>query len=180
MLRALLIGSLLLQGGCVSFYRGVPKKAPVPPKRSGVLHYKLGEFPAAGLGDGRGALRDFFREETGFAQAHPVPEKPEKGLYVETAVKWNPPGVPALIFGYLSIVFLTLLPAFSLREGYQVDYHLYKDGKHLRTFSYDIKRKGAVWIVLLPLMLVNALTMSERDAFTLTSRRFLEEAAPLL
>jgi hypothetical protein len=170
----------LLQTGCVSFYKGVPKDAPQPPSRQGVLHYKFAELQAAGLGNGRGALREFFKSGTGFSEVREVPAAPEKGLYCEVVVKWKPPTVLALIFGYISLGFMTILPAWSLHEGYEIEYRVFKDAKPVRTFTYELTRKGAVWIVLLPLIWINAITMSEGEAFTRTGRQFVADAGSLL
>jgi hypothetical protein len=88
--------------------------------------------------------------------------------------------IPALIFGYLSIATLTILPAWSTKDGYRVKYHLYVDGEEKGVYRYEITRKFGMWIVLLPFVWINLMTYSEEDAFEATAYQFFKDAGPIL
>lgn len=107
-------------------------------------------------------------------------EIPKEGYYLLVKSEYRPPSLPAIVFGYISISTLTFLPAWSTRDGYDVFYELYQDGKKIKTFDYRIKRTAGAWILLLPLVWVNLLTDSEADAFESATYQFLIDAKPYL
>ena len=94
--------------------------------------------------------------------------------------QWKPLGLPALIFGYISVSTLTILPAWSVQEGFIVHYHLFLDGEKIKSYEYEITRKAGVWLGLLPFIWANLFTYSEADAFKATAFQFFEDAEPLL
>jgi hypothetical protein len=103
--------------------------------------------------------------------------EPDKGLFLDVHVEWVPPTAAAMVFGYLSVSTLTILPAYSGHDGYVVTYTLYRDGERAKVYQYPVTRKVALWLPLLVLVWVNALTPSESKVFTRTTDRFLAAAA---
>ena len=129
---------------------------------------------------GYGKLQTFFRDTEVCRKMVAVDEKPKKGLYVEVDTDWKALSMPALIFGYLSVSTLTLLPAWSTKDGYIVKYNVYVDEKKMETYNYEITRKVGLWLGLLPFAWINLLTYSEEDAFKATSNRFVIDARQYL
>ncbi|NJD91102.1 MAG: hypothetical protein FIA91_06255 [Geobacter sp.] len=168
--------------GCVATYRDFPVEALGKKPAAGtcdVMHYSVKKFDILDSG-GHRKLQDYFRDTPLCKSMVPVDEMPAKGLYLEVETKWKPLSMPALIFGYLSISTLTLLPAWSTQDGYLVKYNLYQDGQKKETYRYDITRKGGIWLGLLPFVWLNAFTYSEEDAFAATASQFSADARPLL
>ncbi len=91
-----------------------------------------------------------------------------------------PPSVPAAGFGYLSFSMLTLLPAWSTQDGYEVIFEVHRDGKRLRSFDYSFQRGSFVWLPMVLFIWVNALTPSEESVFEAVANRFLQDAKPYL
>lgn len=81
-----------------------------------------------------------------------------------------------MVFGYLSLATLTILPAYSGKDGYSVAYRVSVDGEPGKVYRYTIRRKVGLWLPLLPFVWVNLMTSSERDAFHATTARFLADA----
>ena len=178
--RILSIALLPLLASCITTYREFPTAMvgqPPVSKPYGTLAYHINPFPVVNSG-GQMALENTFRERTPFAKTRLVNETPAQGLFCLVDVEWRPFSLPALVFGYISVSTLTLLPAWSTREGYVVHYHVLQDGKERDSFSYPITRKMGLWVGLLPFVWVNLLTYSEAEAFEATAYQFFHDAAP--
>lgn len=163
---------------CITTYRDFPENALNPPdlpRHPGVLHYQIKKFPVLEAG-GSHALQESFAKSPFFAETVSVDAAPAKGLYVLVDVEYKPLSLPALIFGYLSVSMLTFLPVYSGRDGYRVHYHLHDGADRLKTYSYEVTRKFALWLGLLPFIWVNAATYSEEEAFTATVHQFFIDA----
>lgn len=182
-MKTRLIGLLFLATllpACVT-YRDFPEdlvNKPPQTKPFDKLYYTLQPFGVLGTGSGEEALRMVFQRKTPFTTTEKVDAAPAHGLYCNVEVLYKPPTLPALAFGYLSISTLTLIPVWSNHDGYRVIYHLYADGKQEHQYEYDITRKGAVWIGLLPIIWVNAFTYSEAEALEATTYQFFKDAEP--
>ncbi|QXE91263.1 hypothetical protein KP001_01600 [Geomonas subterranea] len=177
---ALLILCLILSG-CVT-YRDFPAAALDRKMNNGtcdVMYYNIGSFNILDVG-GYSTLQNVFRDASLCRKMVQVDEKPEKGLFLDVQTKWKPMTIPAFAFGYLSVSTLTLLPVWSTRDGYIVQYNVYVDGQMKDTYRYDITRKGALWLGLLPFAWVNAFTYSEDEAFDATARQFSYDAQSYL
>jgi hypothetical protein len=168
--------------GCVVSYRDFPVGAldqkPVPGTCS-AMYYNVKRFDILEFG-GYSMLQDEFRNAGMCKKMMPVEAAPEKGLYVEIETKWKPVTVPALVFGYLSVSTLTILPAWSTKDGYNVKYTVFVDGVEKDTYNYEITRKAAMWIVFLPFAWINFGTYSEEEAFQATAYQFVHDARPYL
>lgn len=178
--RMLIIPLLPLLASCITTYRDFPAdmigRAPASkPYRS--LAYHINPIPVVNAG-GQAALETIFRERTPFAKTRLVSEVPPQGLYCLVDVEWRPMSLPALVFGYISVSTLTLLPAWSTRDGYVVHYHVFQNGKERESFHYPITRKVGLWAGLLPFVWVNLLTYSEAEALEATAYQFFRDAAP--
>ena len=75
---------------------------------------------------------------------------PEKGLFIDAKLNYTPPSVLSFIFGYVSVATLTILPAWSREDGYNVDYTIFKDGQIVKKYSYRVRREAYLWAGLLP------------------------------
>lgn len=172
----------LMLMGCVATYRDFPidalDKKPSP-GTCNVMNYNVKRFDVLDMG-GYTELQSIFRNAGICKKMVPVDQDPGKGLYVEVQTNWKPMTMPALIFGYISVSTLTLLPAWSNHDGYIVKYHVYVDGKKMETYNYEITRKVGLWIVFLPFAWVNFFTNSETDAFEATTYQFVNDARQFL
>lgn len=164
---------------CITTYRDFPAtmigQAP-PSKPYGMLYYHIKPFPVINAG-GQAVLDTIFRERTPFAKTRAMDEPPEDGIFCFVDVEWRPPSLPAVVFGYLSISTLTLLPAWSTHEGYVVHYRVFVNGEEKDSFNYSITRKFGLWVGLLPLVWVNLFTHSEAEAFEATANQFFHDAS---
>jgi hypothetical protein len=164
--------------GCVTTYRDFPVDAIGKKPVSGscdVLYYNVKKFDILDAG-GYNKLQTVFRDAGICKKMVSVEAAPEKGLYLEVTTKWKPLSMPALVFGYISVSTLTLLPAWSTQDGYVVKYDIYVNGRKKETYKYDITRKAGLWVGLLPFAWVNLLTYSEEDAFEATACQLATDA----
>jgi hypothetical protein len=143
-----------------------------------LLSYQIRPFPFPDEG-GEAALRSVFNNKTPFAHTAAVAEIPRKGVYCFVDVEWTPPGITAAIFKYVSLLTLTALPSWSVRESYTVRYYLFINGKRGITLEYKIARKTALWLGLLPVIWVNLSNHSQAEAFEATALQFFEDAKPI-
>ena len=164
--------------GCVTTYRDFPAdalgKKPAP-GACDVMYYNVERFNVLDMG-GYSELQTFFRTAGVCKKMMPVDANPGKGLYVDVVTTWKPMTMPALIFGYISVSTLTLLPAWSTRDGYNVKYDVYVGEKKAETYNYEITRKVGLWLGLLPFAWVNLFTYNEEDAFEATANQFVIDA----
>lgn len=179
---ALATACLTLLSACVVGYTGYPGKTalradagPGAPD----LTYRVNKFPVL-HGSGDKAIDKVLAESPAFSGPVRIYEgnpEPDKGLFLEVHVQWVPPTATAMVFGYLSVATLTILPAYSGHDGYVVSYRLFRDGELAKVYQYPVTRKVALWLPLLVLVWVNAMTPGESKVFTRTTHRFLADAA---
>lgn len=177
-MKLILLAALLTLTGCITTYRDFPVDAVGLKPQSGacdILQYNVKRFEILDAG-GYNELREVFKNSEICKKMVPVEEKADKGLYLEVNTKWKPVTMPALIFGYISISTLTILPAWSTQDGYIVNYDVYVDGQKKGAFKYDITRKMGMWLPLLPFAWINAFTYSENEAFAATARQFSNDS----
>jgi hypothetical protein len=124
------------------------------------------------MGDGFKTLADQFRNHAPFEEVQFSTEKVDEGIFIDVDVEAVMPSNPALVFGYISVSTLTILPFWSTQDGSQVIFTVYEDGERLKGFDYAVRRKGFVWILMLPLIWVNAFTPNEADAFEAITNQF--------
>lgn len=168
--------------GCVATYRDFPVDAlgqKPEPGTCNVMYYNVKRFDILDMG-GYSKLQNVFRDAGMCKKMVPVDTNPEKGLYVEVDTKWKPMTMPALIFGYISVSTLTLLPAWSTKDGYVVKYNVHVDGMKVETYNYEITRKAGIWIGLIPFAWINLITHDEEDAFEATAYQFVNDARQYL
>jgi hypothetical protein len=48
-----------------------------------------------------------------------------------------------------------------------------------KSFDYEVRRYGAMWLPLIAVVWANLLTASERDAFTAIAKQFFQDAEPV-
>jgi hypothetical protein len=182
MIRTLSAVSLVaFLSACVT-YRDFPADMvnnPPKAKTFGTLYYKINPAPILSMGDGGQALETVFKQKTPFATTKRADKVPAQGIYVEVETLYKAPTVPAAVFGYFSVSTLTALPFWSNRDGYRMNYHVYVNGEKKESYEYEITRKGAVWVALLPFIWLNAFTYSEAEAFEATAYQFFKDSGPL-
>jgi hypothetical protein len=165
--------ALILLQGCVSWH-GIPQAQRPSSQRAGLLRYRITPFPIVSFG--MVGYEAALRHHSGIAKVERVQEIPKNGTFVDTRVDWKQPSKASYVFGYISLALLTATPVWSTRDGYVVHYDLYHAGKKIRTYSYTLQRKGALWIGLLPLAWINLMTTSEDDALAATFYQFLKDS----
>ena len=176
----ILIVSLLVSS-CIFTYRDFPvnmiDNRPAATV-TGTLYYQFQREP---LFDGRGfkELLAVFRGKTPFSKSEHVAEMPPTGVYCRVITTWRPVSGTAAAFGYISYVFALFLPVLSLGEGHHITYELYIDGQHVKSYDYNVTRKGAVWLGLLPFAWVNFFTYGQDEAFAATAYHFFHQAEPI-
>jgi hypothetical protein len=174
----LLLGALMLSSGCIT-YRNFPTDyvGKYPVKAHGAMTYTIEGYTLFGGAD---RVKEIFRRESPFESTEKVIEKPAKGVHVQVKILPINPTMAAFVFGYLSVSTLTILPAWSLSDGNEIYYEIYRDGTKVKTYSYEVKRKAFSWIVMLPFAWVNFITYSESDAFEATAYNFFADAKDYL
>jgi len=160
-------------------YRNFPRgyvNTPPPPRSGSAVAYKVVGASVAG---GVGELRQVMENNSPFTSMERTEERPNQGYYVEVHVKGKAPAISSMVFGYISFSLLTLTPFWSTQDGSDIFFEVYRDGERLKTFHYEVRRKGFVWLPMLPLAWVNLFTYSEKDAFRAVANKFFEDAGPI-
>ncbi len=157
-------------------YRGYPDAptvvVPGAAKKIEPLHYAIN---GSAMFSGPTAIRDALVAEAPFAGVTPADGEVTQGYYLRVKIEQLSPSIPAVLFGYLSYITLTILPSWSTQDGSVLTFTLYKDGKEIRAKDYIIRRGTFVWIVMLPLLWVNLMTPSEDEAFAAATRDFMAQ-----
>ncbi|HYS82637.1 MAG TPA: hypothetical protein VEM76_18150 [Anaeromyxobacteraceae bacterium] len=99
------------------------------------------------------------------------------GVSIDVNALWIPPSIPAVVYGYVDVGLLGLLPLYSDSMGYDVQYTVFLDGRKIRIYEYPIRRKVFMWLPVLPFVWVNLLTEAESEAFAGVTRRFFSDAS---
>jgi hypothetical protein len=164
-----LLSAAMLQG-CIT-YKDYPKKPDLSliQDDDNSVVVRIEGFTSGG---GFNALADQFRHHTPFNDVEFTADKIDEGIFIDVDVQAILPSTPAMVFGYLSVSTLTILPFWSTQDGSLVIFTVYKDGDRVKSFDYSVRRKGFVWILMLPLVWVNLFTPSEADAFEAISNQF--------
>jgi hypothetical protein len=174
----ILIALILVLNGCMMKYRNFPIED-IDSKQAKEFYNMTYMIKGGSMFHGATNLNNVFRFQSPFRLVEKATEKPQKGLFVSVKVDTIAPSVPAILFGYISYCTLTLTPFWSTKDGYYVTYEVFMNGKRQKSFTYEIRRKAFVWIVMVPFSWINAFTYSEEEAFRATANRFFKEAAPI-
>ena len=176
------VGMALLLAGCITTYRDFPvSKAGVsaPAAKSGSLFYNVKRFDVLDFGGYR-TLQQAFAKDSPFEVTEAVSAAPARGAYVEVTTNWKLPATPALVFGYISAVTLTIIPMWSTEDGYALRFDVFFDGVKQKSFNYEITRKFGAWFLLLPVIWINLATYDESEAFRAVTSQFFEDAGAIL
>jgi hypothetical protein len=164
-------------GGCITTYREFPEDKLGLPRQRGHVDQRYTFTMADGsMAGGYESLRDVLLNRSPYRRVTQSETVATEGVHVNVRIDSIPPTPAAIVGGYLSVSLLTLLPAWSTRDGYHVFFHVYRDGREVDTYDYIVRRKVFLWIVLLPLAWVNAFTYSEGEAFEAVGLQFFEDA----
>lgn len=173
-----IIVSLFLFTGCIT-YRNFPKEYidRTPEKTAGNSHQKVCyRIENGSVFGGYERLDEIFRKKAPFGEAIKEDEIQKKGLFINIKIEQVIPSAASLIFEYFSISTLTILPVWSTKDGYNIHYDIYLDGNRLKRFTYEVRRRAFIWIIMLPFSWVNLFTYSESDAFQATANKFFIDA----
>ncbi len=180
-LNLLLIFSFLVHlNSCIVAYRRYPdvsKRVGMDSKLKGPLLYDITGTTSL---NGNEAIRNVFRNNPIFRTVERVDSMPGEGLFVKVRIETVSVSMSSVAGGFISYLTLTLVPCWSTRDGANIFYEVYLDGKRLKTFEYEFRRFIMIWIVNLPLIWVNLFTPSEYGAVEATAKKFFEEADTLL
>jgi hypothetical protein len=179
MKRILLLTVLaVLVHGCIISYRDYPKILPIPEREKSKeipFVYNLPNFPQFNLG-GREALKNYFDRKTPFKTTTEGADVPKSGYLVNVKVDYRSPTKPALIFLGISALTATIFPAWSEQDGYDIFYHLYKDGKEVKVYEYHIFRNYGQWLPLVLGVWYNGQTATEKEVFERVTDQFFDDA----
>ena len=178
--KALLVLAVFLMNGCIVGYRNYPReqlRKPAPERRLQNVTYMV---EGTTLSGGYLAIRETFKRESPFENPEERPTPPENGLFIKAKVETISPSVGSAIAGYFSYATLTIVPAWSTKDGARVQFTVYQDGKILKTFDYETRRFIGIWLGFLPFIWANALTANEEQVFTAITKQFFEDAKPIL
>lgn len=181
MLRSLLLFALILPlGGCLRFYTNYPKdKLDSPPApRYDAMRYRIRELPSV-MDSGRRGLEEALHEHSPFRQVRQADAVPPTGVFVDAAVKWRQPGLFSLAFVWISAATYFIVPEWSTKERFTLVYDVYVDGQLKQTFSYEVGRKGFMWLPLAPAMLYTAGSANQAEVFEAVTYKFYDDAALL-
>lgn len=126
---------------------------------------------------GHAALLSQLKYQSNLGEVEVVYDIPPKGLFIDITTENKDPGILGSASIYISLSTLTLFPGFSTEDGYRIKCDVYMDGAKQTTKEYVITRKVGVWIILAPLLWVNALTYSEEGAFRAVGRALVHDAS---
>ncbi|MCZ8157544.1 MAG: hypothetical protein O9264_15585 [Leptospira sp.] len=174
----ILIFGILFTQNCLISYRDFPKILPIPAQeknKDAILVYNLPNFPQFNLG-GREALKSYFDTKTPFKNTQEGVDVPKVGYLINVKVDYRSPSKPALVFLALSTITATFLPAWSEQDGYDVQYHLYKDGKVVKVYEYHIFRNYSQWLPLILGIWYNGETATEKEVFERVTNQFFNDA----
>ena len=170
--RVLVYAVSLVLAGCMT-YKGFPEGYDKPLPRSSpskkVLYFAI---EGSAMFAGPNAIRVVIAGEAPYEAVSAAEKPPATGDYLSVKIGQLPPTMPALVFGYLSYATATILPFWSTSDGSTLLFTLYRDGATVTTREYVIQRKTFIWILMLPLIWLNATTPSEEETFAASTRDF--------
>jgi hypothetical protein len=121
-------------------------------------------------------LQEILENEAGFAAALVSTPPVMTGIHLNIYETLKESTAASKFFCELSILTLTILPCYSGAAGYLVQYDLFVDNELKKTYRYEINKKLAQWIGLLPIVWVNSLTGDYNTAFKGTIYQFLRDS----
>jgi hypothetical protein len=131
------------------------------------------------LGKSRLALIQAMREKSPFEESETADQAPAQGVFVEVRIKTVPETRTAQTYRALSYATLTVLPSWSGRGGADLLYEVYLDGRKMKNFDYQIRRKEMTWLPLLPFVWANHFMRNEGEAYEDTALQFFDDADSL-
>jgi hypothetical protein len=146
-----------------------------PTARGDTLYYRVRPLNGLTMG-GYDQLKRSIRDNGVFARVELVDASTARGVTVDVTAVWVPPSLGALVYGYIDLGLLFLLPIYSNSMGYDVQFKVLVDGKATRLYEYPIRRRVFAWLPVLPFIWINAFTDAEEDAFAAVTKRFFLEA----
>lgn len=171
---------LLLATGCtVISYSVDPEVAwraeRLPRTHDDTLYYEFKRIEGLTFG-GEEELRDLLRAPPVFPRGEPTTVVPESGVFVRVDNTPIRPSTGALVYGYIDAGLLFALPLYSDSSGHILRFDVFKDGAHVKTYEYTLKRQIFIWLPALVVAWANAFTADEEDAFVALTKQFFIDA----
>lgn len=173
--------AMLLLSGCISHYTNVSDDLAAPYAAKSPVGFKVYDRVRMS-GAGPSAVVSTLKQHEYFKNAVQSYEVgvPERGIFVEVTPIYQEPSFMALFFGNFSLSTLTILPAISDEDGFDLRFEVFREGKLVLSREYPARRFMVMWIGTLPFFWLNSLATSEADAFAAITQEFLRDAAPVL
>ena len=170
-MKKIILLFVFLASGCMT-YRNIPivSEDSSPAKRPASLSYHI---EGSALFAGPTAVRDALTAHAPYAELLPADAPVVKGDYLSVKIEQTPPSAAASVFGYISYATLTAIPFWSLNDGSILTFSLYRNGAVVASKEYVISRSTFVWLPMVVVSWVNALTPSESEAFSASTQDFL-------
>jgi len=161
----------LLLSGCMT-YKNIPTVSTnEPSRRLGKLYYNV---EGGSLFAGPIVVREEIVKSAPYTDVLPIDKEISVGDYLSVKIEQTPPSVAASAFGYISYSTLTILPFWSTQDGSILRYSLYRNRVPVATKECVVSRGTFVWLPMILVAWVNAITPSEVDAFRACTRDFLD------
>lgn len=182
--RLLVLITLIALSGCVTKFKNVdgPEQFYSNNQAIASLNYQIRSTPVFTAKADLKSIDKSLKSSKLFTNTERYYDElpPQKGIYINIEATYNLPTVPALVFGYLSVATITILPAWSNHDGYKATYSIYNNGELIKTFEYDRERFIALWLPILPFAWIDLLTDGSYESFASMTNQFLSDAAPLI
>lgn len=171
---ARLLGCVFLLSGCISAVSHPPAGAPIRIDRGVDSFYAArGSYLFGGLN----GVVDAFQETVPSAQRRDDYDPPPRGTFVRIRPRDHEMSLGGKIYGYVTVfALLSIIPFYNGETGCDVIYEIFHDGAPGRTYTYAIHRHLFIWLPVLPLSWISAITPSEGDATYATTLRFFADA----
>lgn len=176
------VSALFLQSGCaILSYDVEPKQAwqasSLAAHKSKIkLSYFVEETVKGISFGGMREVARIIKKSSLFESLDRVDQFSQEGYFLHVKVE-NVRGSPiAWGWGYVAATLLFILPAYTDTSGFDVYFEVYKNGKQVKEYQYEIQRTGFAWLPVLPFAWINLLTSSEADAFQAITKQFLIDA----
>ncbi len=104
-------------------------------------------------------------------------DAPAAGTFIRARTRDLEMSLAGKIYGYIALSFFTIIPFYNGETGCDVIFEVFSDGRMLKSYSYPIHRHLFVWLGVLPVSWISALTPSEWDAAHAAAYRFFDDVA---
>jgi hypothetical protein len=112
----------------------------------------------------------------GLFHATIAPEVPERGIYIKVETNKKLGSLSAQAFCLLHFATLTMMPCYTETYGVLARFEVMRDGAPQKSYEYALAPKKLMWLGVLPVVWLNSILPSYRDAFRAVVYRFVNDA----